>query len=101
MFAFFVTALFWLPAMSVSTSATDFVKPESVLSENPNQVTLGLIMVNINHTKSRTEDLFKERCFVVVVGVLLLFCCCFVVSLLFFCCCGSRKRLLVSDLSLG
>ena len=60
MFTFFVTALFWLPPLS--TSATEFVKPEAVVSEKPNQVTLGLILVNIKQSRSRTtEDLFKER----------------------------------------
>ena len=60
MFTFFVTALFWLP--SLSKSATEFVKPEAVVSEKPNQVTLGLILVNIKQSRSTTtEDMFKER----------------------------------------
>ena len=58
MFTLFVTALFWLP--SLSTTA-EFLKPQSVLSEKPNQVTLGLIMVNIKKQSRTTEELFKER----------------------------------------
>ena len=58
MFALFVTTLFWLP--SLSTTA-EFLKPESVLSEKPNQVTLGVIMVNIKKQSRTTEELFKER----------------------------------------
>ena len=58
MFALFVTALFWHP--SLSTTA-EFLKPESILSEKPNQVTLGLIMVNIKKQSRTTEELFKER----------------------------------------
>ena len=57
MFAFLVTALFWLPSLSTTAK---FLKPESVVSEKPDQVTLGLIMVNIKQ-ESRTADLFKER----------------------------------------
>ena len=58
MLTLFVTALFWLP--SLSTTA-EFLKPESVVSEKPNQVTLGLIMVNIKKQSRTTEELFKER----------------------------------------
>ena len=58
MFALFVTALFWLP--SLSTTA-EFLKPQSVVSEKPNQVTLGLIMVNIKKQSRTTGELFKER----------------------------------------
>ena len=58
MFALFVTALFWLPSLSTTT---EFVKPQSVVSEKPNQVTLGLIMVNIKKQSRTTEELFKER----------------------------------------
>ena len=59
MFTFFVTALFLLP--SLSTSATEFVKPKEVASEKPDQVTLGLIMVNIKQSRMTAADLFKER----------------------------------------
>ena len=58
MFTIFVASLFWLPSLSATT---DFLKPEMVVSENPNQVTLGLIMVNIKQSKNTsTADLFKE-----------------------------------------
>ena len=60
MFAFLVTALFWLPSLSTTAK---FLKPESVLSEKPDQVTLGLIMVNIKQESrsTTTADLFKEN----------------------------------------
>ena len=60
MFIFLVTALFWLPSLSTTAK---FLKPESVLSEKPDQVTLGLIMVNIKQESrsTTTADLFKER----------------------------------------
>ena len=60
MFTFFVTALFFLPSLSTSAT-TEFVKPETVVSEKPDHVTLGLIMVNIKQSRRTTEDLFKER----------------------------------------
>ena len=60
MFTFFVTALFFLPSLSTSAT-TEFVKPETVVSEKPDHVTLGLIMVNIKQSRRTTADLFKER----------------------------------------
>ena len=60
MFTFFVTALFFLPSLSTSAT-TEFVKPKEVASEKPDQVTLGLIMVNIKQSRRTTADLFQER----------------------------------------
>ena len=59
MFTIYAASLFWLPSLSATN---DFLKPEMVASENPNQVSLGLIMVNIKQSKNTsTADLFKER----------------------------------------
>ena len=58
MFTIYAASLFWLPSLSATN---DFLKPEMVASENPNQVSLGLIMVNIKQSKNTsTADLFKE-----------------------------------------
>jgi len=58
MLALFVcAAILWSPSLS---SRVEFMKPEFVTSRNSDQVTLGLILVNINQTKT-TSDMFQER----------------------------------------
>ena len=54
---FVCAAIIWTPSLS---SRVEFMKPELVTSRNSDQVTLGLILVNINQTKT-TSDMFQER----------------------------------------
>ena len=54
---FVCAAILWTPSLS---SRVEFVKPELVTSKNSDQVILGLILVNINQTKT-TSDMFQER----------------------------------------